>query len=162
MQNMEKIVIGKIFAPHGVKGCVKIRSYSEPPALLLSLDVELENGTQVKLNKHSANKDILICAIEGVSDRNVAEKFVGQTLLCDRSALSALDEEEFYINDLINCTVIENNLEVGSVLSVQNFGAGDILEVKFAKNSEFYPFDKKHFPEIDIVARKIILVRTQC
>lgn len=155
----DKVVIGKIFSPHGVRGQVKIKSYSEPPELLLSLVPENGLGKELKITKRGVSKEGMICSIEGVENRDQAEELVGTDILCARSLLPESNEDEFYINDLLRCAVIENNQHVGEVIAVQNFGAGDILEIKFSTGSDFFPFNKQYFPEIDLTAGKITLKR---
>ena len=154
------IVIGKIIAPHGVKGQVKVRSYSEPKELLLSLALQFNSGDEIRLIKKGTSKEGIICAVEGIINRNQAEELTGKDIFCARELLPETDEDEFYINDLIECAVFENDQEVGAVLSVQNFGAGDMLEIKFKDESAYLPFNKQYFPEINLAARKIILVRS--
>lgn len=152
-------VIGKIIAPHGVKGQVKVKSYSQPKDLLLSLALMIDGGGELKLAKRGVSKEGIICAIEGVVNRNQAEELIGRDILCSKELLPEAEEDEFYINDLLQCVVLENGQEVGTVVSMQNFGAGDIVEIKFKDESAYLPFNKQYFPEIDLAAKRIILER---
>ena len=157
---LEKVVIASIIAPHGVKGLVKVKSYAEPKELILSLDLTMDSGEVALLGKHGKCKDGLICSINNIDDRNIAQLLTGKKLFCLRKQLPQTnDDDEFYISDLVSCKVFENGVEIGVVCSVQNFGAGDIVEIKFAKDSGFFPFNKTCFPEIDLVSKKITFTR---
>lgn len=161
---MEKrVCIGKIVAAHGIKGEVKVRSVNQNP---LDLDQygTVENADASK--KFSIKVVGLVSTnarvkIEGVTTRNDAESLVGTELYVPRSALPELDEEEFYLSDLIGLDVCLKtpDKKIGKVAAFQNFGAGDIIEIKLKgqKETEMLPFTKDYVPTINIDEGYIIV-----
>ncbi|MBR6356332.1 MAG: 16S rRNA processing protein RimM [Alphaproteobacteria bacterium] len=161
---MEKrVCIGKIVAAHGIKGEVKVRSVNQNP---LDLDQygAVENADASK--KFSIKVVGLVSTnarvkIEGVTTRNDAEALVGTELYVPRSALPELDEEEFYLSDLIGLDVCLKtpDKKIGKVAAFQNFGAGDIIELKLngQRETEMLPFTKDYVPTINIDEGYIIV-----
>ena len=138
---------------------MKILPYGEDPSLIDSLGPAFVSETgdktlRVRI-KSSAGK-LLLCAIDGCTDRDVAQSLRGTELWYDRTLLPDLDVDEgFYHEDLIGLKVVEDGQEIGHVIAVDNFGAGDLLEIKPLSGAEFYyPFEKvisvelSHFIEI--------------
>ncbi len=161
---MEKrVCIGKIVAAHGIKGEVKVRSNNLNP---LDLDrygtVENADGSKkfsIKVvGLVSTNARVKIA---GVTTRNDAEALIGTELYVPRSALPELDEEEFYLSDLIGLDVCLKtpDKKIGKVAAFQNFGAGDIIEIKLngQKETEMLPFTKAYVPTINVEDGYIIV-----
>ena len=152
---MERICLGAIVGVHGIKGEVKVKSFTAD-----DVDVDaygkLENkdGSKsfaLKVVGHS--KELLRCKIKGINDRNAAESLIGTELFVNREVLPELDEEEYYLADLIGLKVLDkSSVEVGVVAGVYNFGAGDILEIKVLETGklEMLPFTKEYVPEVNI------------
>ena len=161
---MEKrVCIGKIVAAHGIKGEVKVRGVNQNP---LDLDKygEVENFDASK--KFSIKVVGLVSTnarvkIAGITTRNDAEALIGTELYVPRSALPQLAEEEFYLSDLIGLNVCLKTPDkiIGKVVAFQNYGAGDIIEIKIngQKETEMLPFTKAYVPTIDIDAGYIIV-----
>ena len=161
---MEKrVCIGKIVAAHGIKGEVKVRSINQNP---LDLDkygaVENTDGSKkfsIKVvGLVSTNARVKIA---GVTTRNDAEALIGTELYVPRSALPELDEEEFYLSDLIGLDVCLKtpDKKIGKVAAFQNYGAGDIIEIKLSgqKETEMLPFTKAYVPTINVDEGYIIV-----
>ena len=148
------ICIAKIVAAHGVKGLVKIKSFAEDPANLSKYDLYNRTETKkIEIEIKSKNKDSIIASIKGIEDRNAADLLVGLDLYVSRDKLPKTNKEEFYIHDLIDMNVYSTDKKlIGTVKSVQNFGAGDILEILFkdSKKTEFFAFTKENFPTVDV------------
>jgi 16S rRNA processing protein RimM len=98
----------------------------------------------------SQDKDVLILALEGVSDRNQAELIKGSQLMIPRETLPELSSDTFYHRDLIGLAVKSTKgHSLGVVHALYNFGAGDLLEVKTpAGKLEMIPFTQETIPEI--------------
>ena len=153
---MEKrVCIGKIVAAHGIKGEVKVRSNNLNPLDLDRYEV-VENADASK--KFSLKVVGLVSTnarvkIAGVTTRNEAEALIGTELYVPRSALPELDDEEFYLSDLIGLDVCLKtpDKKIGKVVAFQNFGAGDIIEIKLNghKETEMLPFTKAYVPTIN-------------
>ncbi|GAB4166103.1 MAG: ribosome maturation factor RimM [Rickettsiaceae bacterium] len=150
-QESKLILVGVISAAHGIKGEVLIKSYTTPKENILSLSIINSQQEPVKLKKiRTKGNESFVCKIDLCTDRNKAESLKGTQLFCLRSSLPELLEEEYYFNDLKGLEVLdEHNNKVGVVTNVANFGAGDILEIKFNNDKEeMLPFTKEVFPKI--------------
>jgi 16S rRNA processing protein RimM len=159
MQKKKRILIGKILGPHGIKGLVRIKSEASPPESIFKLGLFLHDDTSAKLSKVGVCKDGFICKIDSSQTRDEAESFSGKSLFVNREDLPTQLEEEFYIADLVGCRVFLAGSDIGCVTAVYNFGAGDILEIKFANDkTELFPFNKITFPRIDIDNNYVELV----
>ena len=101
-----------------------------------------------------------LAEIDGIADRDAALALNGTKLWIDRDALPETDEGEFYIEDLIGLDVIDTDgKSVGKVIAVDNFGAGDLMEIKPAAGSSFYvPFSNDFVPDISLENRKITII----
>lgn len=154
MNNENRICLGAIVGVHGIKGEVKVKSFTEIESDIDKYGVlENEDGSKkftIKVVGHS--KELLRVKVKGCEDRNLAETLVGNGLYVDRAKLPELSEEEFYHVDLIGLDVKSENSEViGKVSSIDNFGAGDLLEIKMNSGAlEVIPFTKQYVPTVSI------------
>ena len=159
----KKVCIGKIVSVHGIRGEVKVRSYTSNPTDLDKYgDVENQTGNRIfKIKVVGFSKDNLRVKIDGVSDRNTAETLVGTEFYVNRNVFPELGEEEFYQTDLIGLKVYLKSLdeEIGVVVGLSNFGAGEILEIKLntQKDTEMLPFTKQYVPTINLEEGYIIV-----
>ena len=151
----EKICLGAIVSVHGIKGEVKIKSFTGYPEDIDSYgELENEAGDKtfcIKVVGHS--KELLRARVKGVEDRNAAEALVGTGLYVDKDLLPELDDEEFYHINLVGLDALSSDKEkLGTVAGVYNFGAGDLLEVNLLSTgkAELYPFTETYVPVIDI------------
>ncbi len=150
----KRILIGEITTVHGIKGLVKVRSYVEDETLFetdaLYTDERADKKISIKLK--NPMKDIWLAEVKGVADRNAAELLRGTKLYIDRTAMPETEDGEFYIEDLKGMKVVDKDgKDIGEVLSVENFGASDLLDIKPASGASFYlPFTDNTVLEIDI------------
>ena len=152
----DRVCIGKIVAAHGIRGEVKIQSYTRNPKDLDKYGAA-ENFDATKsfnlkvLGMSSSNVRV---KIKGVDDRNAAEALIGTELFVKRDVLPDLQEEEFYQSDIIGLKVLlaSTQQEIGQVAGFYNFGAGDIIEIRLngKKETEMLPFTKQYVPVIDL------------
>jgi len=144
------ILVGVVSAAYHLKGLVKINSYTSDPKNICNLNCIDKEGNNISLSFIKFDKKKIIVRIDGVNDRNEAEKLFGTKLYIKREELPEINESEFYISDLIGIDVIdENDLILGKIHAIHNFGAGDIVEIKFKDGAkEMFPFTKELFPEI--------------
>ena len=157
-----RICLGAIVGVHGVRGEVKVKSFTEYAEDIDQYGpVENEAGTrkfEIKVVGHS--KDLLRVKIKGLDDRNEALALKGTGFYVSKDVLPELEEEEFYHADLIGLDVkTEASEVVGEVVGVYNFGAGDMLEIKLKEDgkSEMLPFTKEYVPTINIKDGYIII-----
>jgi 16S rRNA processing protein RimM len=146
---VQMAVIG---AAHGIRGEVRVRSFTGDPAALGDYGPLYDGaGRAFEVVSVRPGKEVSIARFKGVATREAAEALNGVALFVDRSALPAdLDEEEFYHADLIGLAVRdESGAEIGAVSAIHDFGAGDILEVKRkSEPSVMIPFTRAAVPEV--------------
>jgi 16S rRNA processing protein RimM len=141
-----RILVGRIVAPQGLNGELRVQTFTESPADLLDFPA-------LKLHfVRTVGKNVAICKLDGVSDRTTAEKLRGTELFINRSDLPKLKKGEHYITDLIGMKVRmeypeSQNVAMQEVVAVHNFGAGCILELDNGKmisfNSASVDYEKK-------------------
>lgn len=154
---MKRIALGKIVGAHGVKGLVKILPFGEDPMLMETLGPvfsgESGDDTLSITMKNSAGNKVWLAEVDGVSDRNAAEVLRGRILYIDAEKLPKIAEENsYYHKDLIGLTVVdENEREIGTVIGVDNFGAGDLFEIRPRQGKSFYlPFKTDFVTRVDL------------
>ena len=152
-KNDDLILVGVISSAHGIKGDVLIKSYTTPESNLLKLPIIDKDNVAIKLKKIRINtKNELICHLDSCRDRNTAESLKGMTLYCTRENFPKPPKDEFYFEDLKNLKVLdEHNNLIGHIVGVDNYGAGDVIEIKFNDDGreEMFPFTKELFPIIE-------------
>lgn len=159
--NKQKIMIARIRAPHGIKGYVKIESFANNPSdIFLFKEVFNQKNQLLKLHKVSNFKNnIFIVKIDDIDSRNKSEQLTNQALYISREALPKITNDQFYLNDLIGLKILNNDQKhIGDIVAVHNFGAGDIIEIKFLekKNDNFIAFSKENFPIICIEEQYVV------
>lgn len=159
----EKVLLGQFGAAHGIRGEIKVNSYTDDPLGIADYGpFALDDGRVVEIVGLRMQGDNIIARVKGVSDRNAAETLRNRKLFVDRSALPALDEDDdFYHADLVGLRAeLEDGSFYGKVMSVQNFGAGDLLEIEPAPGGRtFYlPFTRDVAPVVDVKAGKLVIV----
>ncbi len=155
------VCVGQIINVHGIKGAVKIKSYLTNP---LDIDAfgpvtDKQGKRSFHLQAHSQKQGIVLASIKGVNDRTAAELLKGTLLYINRNQLPQASDDEYYYCDLIGLSVLKNGKEFGTVESVENFGAGDIVNIKL-NNGKIYPFDFSDatFPVVSIIEKKMEIV----
>ena len=155
-ETQDLIVVGAIKGAHGVRGEVKLKSFTADPDDLFAFGALLdESGTPLLTPQQSrAAKDHYIVKADPFRQKEEWDALKGTLLHVPRSALPEPDEDELYIADLIGLTVLSDGKAVGRVKSVQDFGAGDLIEVQVSAGgpSIFVPFTKADVPEVDVAA----------
>lgn len=163
MSEERLILVGRVAGAFGVKGEVRITAYTEDPLSLLDYGPLLrEDGSPgLTLGAGRAAKNDFIGRAEGVSTREDAEALRGLKLYVPREALPPPDEDEFYLSDLIGLAVVSAEGEaMGRIKSVQDFGAGDLLEIQPPAGATWYlAFTRETVPEVDIPGGKVVAIR---
>ena len=163
MNKTKRVCLGAVVGVHGIKGEVKVKSFTEYAEDIGSYGpLEDKSGSRkfiVKVTGHS--KELLRVKVKGIDDRDQAEALIGTELYIDRSALPELEaEDEFYQTDLIGLDVrLADGSSVGEIVGIYNFGAGELLEIKSKSTGrlEMIPFSKAYVPEIDLEQGFIIV-----
>jgi len=157
------ILVGRVAGAFGVKGEVRITSFTAEPMALVDYKTLLREDGQpaLTLTGGRAAKGGVVVRAKEIETREQAEAARGLRLYIPRAVLPEPDEDEFYVADLIGMDVVslEGDL-LGRVRSVRDFGAGDLLEVApIAGESWWLPFTKDAVPEVQIDAGRVVAVR---
>ena len=159
-----RVCVARIGAAHGVRGEVKLWSFTEDPAAVAHYGpLETQDGTRCfEIEALRAAKDHFVARIAGVSDRDAAEKLRNIELYIPRARLPKIEETDtFYHADLVGLdAVTPEGARVGTVHALHNFGAGDIIEIAPAGGGDplMLPFNETTVPKIDVAARQIVVV----
>lgn len=160
MPTDNQICIAEVMTAHGIRGLVKLRCYLEDPADLKDYNpLSDEKGKTYELILKNPIQRDWVAEIKGITDRNDAEKLRGLKLYVDRDKMPETDDDEFYYEDLIGCKAISaQGLVLGEVVSVENFGAGDLLEIKPVTGQTYYlPITEPYVQDIQIENQTIII-----
>ena len=158
-----RVLLGVVAAPHGVRGLVRIRSFTEDPMAIASYGaLSDETGSKrYRVEALSTVKGAVLARIEGVADRTAAEAVRGLRLYVERSALPATGEREWYEADLIGLPAVgRDGRDWGKVIAFHDFGAGRTMEVSggvASRSSVVLPFTDEVVPEIDVEGGKIVI-----
>ncbi len=158
-----KICLGAIAGAHGVKGEVKIKTFTqnaEDIAAYGPLESETGEATFSILN-FRPDKIGVVAKIEGLEDREAAQRLKGTRLYVKREALPQIEEDTWYHADLVGLKVrAKDDKEIGVVIGVYDFGAGDMVEVDLGPDEEsmFIPFTREAVPIVDIDQGFIVAV----
>jgi 16S rRNA processing protein RimM len=156
-----RVLLGAVAAAHGIKGEVKVKTFTETPQGLGAYGpVTTEDGRTLEIAQLRATKrDEAVVRFAGIGDRNMAEALKGERLYVPRTALPAPKDGAFYHADLVGLRAdAASGAVLGTVRAVHNFGAGDVLEIEFAGGgTEFIPFDDPHVPVVDIASGRIVV-----
>jgi 16S rRNA processing protein RimM len=162
MAGGERVCLGQIGAAHGVRGEVRLRSFTADPAAITSYGpLETEDGRVLEIEALRPARDHFVATLAGIADRNAAERLTNVKLYVPRERLPAPGEpDEYYHVDLIGLAVVDRSGQpLGSVVAVHNFGAGDLIELRRAEGepTELIPFDATSVPEVDLGAGRIVV-----
>ena len=156
-----RILLGVVTAAHGIKGEVKVKTFTQSPEGLGAYGpVIVEDGRQFEITAlRSSKADEAVVRFAGIADRNAAERLKGQRLYVPRAALPATEAGEFYHADLIGLKAEDGSGNLlGTVRGVHNFGAGDVIEIEFADGTtEFIAFNDDSVPAVDIATGRIVI-----
>lgn len=152
MTQDKKICIGEISNVHGVRGQLLVRCFADDPELLLIKDaVTDEKGTRTfNFQGLSPHKKAYLTRLDGLDNREDAEKLKRTRLYIERDQLPELDSDEIYHVDLIGMTVKSDDKIIGKIAAVQNFGASDLLEIQREGAKNFYlPYSDETILNVD-------------
>lgn len=146
---MNYIQTGEIVAVHGIKGEVKVYPWADYPEFLEEFDTFFIQANRMHYKAMYAeevrcHKNMVLIKFEGIDTVEQAREFIGKVIYLDRDEIE-LEEGTYFIQDLIDCTVIndETNAVLGTVKDVNNFGASDVYTIVDADEKEFM------FPAVD-------------
>lgn len=161
MSQDRRILVGVVAGAHGVRGELKIKSFTaEPRAIAAYGPLGDRTGTRsFRLKLRGAVRGLLIARIDGIEDRDQAEALKGLELYVARDTLPKPKRGEWYLADLIGlAAVATDGAPIGRVKAMHNFGAGDVVEIERAgAPALMLPFSKRVVPEVDVAAGRIVV-----
>lgn len=166
----DRICLGAFAGAHGVRGETKVKCFTQDAADICSYGkLQAEDGkTFYELSYVRADKLGAICRVKGIDNREFMQSLKGTLLYISRDLLPEPDEEEFYHVDLIGLDVRDDEgNSLGSIKSVQDFGAGDLLEINpsisdgESEPSFFIPFTLEVVPEVHVKQGYVIFARDE-
>lgn len=150
--------VGVVARPHGIRGWLRISLHdANSTALSCVKEIALGKTTQLfKLCAAEKNEGIYRVSLEGITDRDQAEKLRGAPVLIERACLPALALDEVYVSDLINCEVLDiTGKSIGIVEKTYFSGAHELLVVHAPDGEILIPLVPSIITEIDVAARII-------
>ncbi len=155
------ICIARIGAAHGVRGAVKLWTFTEDPLAVKSYGplVTKDGARQFEVTHAREAKGHLVATLKGVATREEAERLNGIELYIAREKLPDTDADEYYHADLIGlAAVTAANAPLGRVIAIHNFGAGDIIEIAPPQGATLLlPFTNAVVPTVDLAAGRVVI-----
>ncbi len=149
---MDFLVVGEILRPQGILGELKVKTLTATPTRFSKLRVLYIDERPYRVLGLRLDRDYAFVRLQGIEDRNAAESMRGKFLCIDRVNAVSLDEDEFFIADLIGCRLqTQNGAVLGSITQVLQHGAADVICACDEKGKEFrFPFLKRLLCGVDV------------
>lgn len=156
-----QICVARIGAAHGVRGEVKLWTFTEDPLAVKRYGplVTKDGARQFEVTHAREAKGHLVAALKGVATREDAERLNGVELYIGREKLPATEEDEYYHTDLIGLAAVTLAGEpLGRVIAIHNFGAGDIIEIAPPQGATMLlPFTNAVVPSVDLAGGRVVI-----
>jgi 16S rRNA processing protein RimM len=156
-----QICVARIGAAHGVRGAVKLWTFTEDPLAVKAYGplVTKDGARQFEVTHAREANGHLVATLKGIGTREQAERLNGIELYIARDKLPATDENEYYHADLIGLDAVNAaNEPLGRVIAIHNFGAGDIIEIAPAHGATMLlPFTNAVVPSVDLAGGRVII-----
>ena len=166
----DRLCVGVVVGAHGIKGEVRIKSFTADPDDLDAYGPlsDEQGGRKFTVRRIGRGKGVVVCRIDGVPDRTAAEALKGQTLYIERNRLPAPAEDEFYHADLLGLAVeFPDGETVGAVAGLHDFGGGDVLEIRRivdgvpVSGTVMVPFTRAAVPVVDVSGGRVVVERLE-
>jgi 16S rRNA processing protein RimM len=155
------ICVARIGAPHGVRGAVKLWTFTEDPLAVKRYGpLATKDGARSFEVTHAREaKGHLVATLKGIATREEAERLNGIELYIAREKLPATERDEYYHADLIGLAAVDAaDQPIGRVIAIHNFGAGDIIEIAPPSGATMLlPFTNAVVPTVDIAAGRVVI-----
>lgn len=153
------VVMGRIAAPFGIKGWVKVQTFCEDPDTLMDFESwrvgRDDQHKQYTVESHQAHSNTMVAKLVGIDDRDKAFALRGQEISVPRSSLPEPNEDEYYWSDLIGLTAVtREGVELGKVVNLMETGAHDLMVVQGTRE-HLIPFVGQFVGKVDMAAGQI-------
>jgi 16S rRNA processing protein RimM len=155
------ICVARIGAAHGVRGAVKLWTFTEDPLAVKHYGplTTKDGARQFEVAHVREARDHLVATLKGIATREEAERLNGLELYIAREKLPATGEDEYYYADLIGLAAVTTaDAPIGRVVAIHNFGAGDIIEIAPPRGSTLLlPFTNAVVPTVDLAGGRVVI-----
>lgn len=161
------VLVAKIGAPHGVRGQVRVTSFTQDPMAIDDYGPLTSKGGQTfTITKLHSAKNVVVVTFKELTTRELAQSAGSLELFIERDCLPQNNDDEFYIDDLINLDVLdEDQNRIGKIHGISNFGAGDLLEIApilenggIGSKTWFLEFTKINVPKVNLENHQVFIV----
>lgn len=156
------VLLGVFGAAVGLKGEIRLKSHTSDPLDIADYGpLATRDGRSFEITSIREANEVVVVRIKGVTSREHAEKLTNLELFVPRESLGDTeDEDEFFHADLVGLRAEdEHGVEIGTVIALHDFGAGDVIEIRppHGKSIDF-PFTKAVVPVVDLAGGRIVIV----
>ena len=161
MSDSKRVILGKLGAPYGVKGWLKVTSYTDPISNILDYaDWQLKHQNQWRAAIIEHRKVLgngIAIKLKGVDDRDAAQLHTHDLIAINQSALPTVETNEYYWHELLGVTVeTDTGVVLGKIIEMKDTGANDVMIIKGDKR-HLVPFIDHVLKSVDIANQKIIV-----
>ena len=160
MSKSSLVHVGTFGTPIGLKGEIKVLMLTSSFESFKMLKVYLNEDASVSWNftKMRVINNKLIAHLQNCNNREDAEKFRGKKIFSKSSKFPEINKDEYYIRDLIGCAIfLKNGKKIGNVVSVEDFGASDLLKTKINNKTFYIPMNKDNLISVNLDKKEIIV-----
>ena len=159
----KRIVLAHVASAHGIRGDVVIRAHTGNPADVGAYGplTDATGKRTFAMSTVRVTPKGVVAHFKGIDDRNAAEALRGLELYVERSALPPPEDGAYYHVDLVGLQALSpEGVLIGVVIAIQNFGAGELLEIQRAGQTEtdYVPFTDTYVPTVDIAAGHVVVI----
>src|SRR3954451_22036082 len=156
-----QICVARIGAAHGVRGAVKLWTFTEDPLAVKRYGplATKDGGRHFEVTSAREAKGHLVATLKGIATREDAERLNGIELYIERDKLPVTDADEYYHADLIGLAAVSAaDQPIGRVVAIHNFGAGDIIEIAPPHGATMLlPFTNAVVPSVDLAGGRVVI-----
>ena len=156
---MDIIKLGKITAPQGIRGEVRVYPYTDKLTRFSEIEAVYLNGRRCRIRKVRYMKNMAVLKLEGIDDRNAAEAVRNQELMLPKEELWEQPEDTYFVDDLVGCSVVsEDGSPVGTLKAVHSRPAQDLYEIESEDGKSFLiPAVKEFVKEVNVPEKRIVI-----
>ena len=154
---MDRIVIGNISKPQGVRGEVKITPLTDDVARYLKLKKVFVDDKEYAVDNSRVSPNGVYLKFKGIDDRNAAELLRNKDLTVLRQDAVKLDKDRYFIVDVVGCDVYTDDVRIGRLTDVLQYGAADVYVISTAKGNAMVPAIDRILKEVSVADKKIVL-----
>lgn len=157
------IIVGKIIAPHGVRGDVRIVPLTDDPKRFYDLkEVMLDDGSVLVIESVKMHNQYVLLQFKGYHDRTAVEALRGQMLRISRDQAVPLGRDEYYTCDIIGLNVyLESGEYIGKIVNIIETGSNDVYVAQQGKERTLIPALKRVVKEINLEEQKMVVVKEE-